>query len=59
VRDESEVEMSASEYKSGRRAALEREGYAVVLNLGDQRSDLDGGHAERALLMPNPFYFVD
>lgn len=59
VRDKSEQEMSASEYKSGRRAKLEREGYTVVLNLGDQHSDLDGGHAERTLLMPNPFYFVD
>jgi hypothetical protein len=30
----------------------------VVVNLGDQMSDLDGGHAERMYKLPNPFYFV-
>jgi hypothetical protein len=29
-----------------------------VVNLGDQESDLDGGHAERAFKLPNPFYFI-
>jgi hypothetical protein len=29
-----------------------------VVNMGDQESDLDGGHADRAFKLPNPFYFV-
>jgi hypothetical protein len=45
-------------YKAGQRAALEAAGYDVVVNLGDQESDLDGGHADRAFKYPNPFYFI-
>ncbi|KAA5833595.1 HAD family acid phosphatase [Saccharopolyspora hirsuta] len=46
-------------YKSGARADIERQGYRIVLNIGDQNSDLDGGHAERAVKLPNPMYEVD
>ena len=58
LRDPSESELKAAEFKAGRRAKLEEQGYAIVLNLGDQASDLAGGHAEQSLLMPNPFYQV-
>lgn len=47
-----------SEYKSGARAAIEAQGYTIIANLGDQQNDLDGGHAERTFLIPNPFYSV-
>jgi 5'-nucleotidase (lipoprotein e(P4) family) len=58
LRGPEESELKAAEYKAGRRAQLEEQGYAIVLNLGDQASDLAGGHAEQSLLMPNPFYQV-
>jgi predicted secreted acid phosphatase len=45
-------------YKAGNRAALAQRGYDVVVNMGDQESDLDGGHADRAFKLPNPFYFI-
>ncbi|GAA0525848.1 acid phosphatase [Saccharopolyspora subtropica] len=45
-------------YKSGARADIERQGYRIVLNVGDQQSDLDGGHAERPVKLPNPMYEV-
>src|SRR3954470_17624997 len=45
-------------FKSGERAKIERQGYDIVVNMGDQESDLDGGHADRAFKLPNPFYFV-
>ena len=45
-------------FKSSTRAQLERKGYDIVVNLGDQESDLDGGHADRAFKLPNPFYFI-
>jgi acid phosphatase len=45
-------------FKSSTRASLQRKGYDVIANVGDQESDLDGGHADRAFKLPNPFYFI-
>ena len=45
-------------YKAGARKAIEKRGYDVLVNVGDQESDLDGGHADRAFKLPNPFYFI-
>lgn len=45
-------------YKSETRAKIAAAGYQIVLNLGDQYSDLEGGYAERVLKLPNPFYFI-
>jgi len=45
-------------YKSGERAKIEQRGYRIVANVGDQESDLQGGHADRAFKLPNPFYFI-
>lgn len=47
---------SKDAYKSAERAAVEARGYRIILNVGDQQTDLDGGHAERAFKLPNPFY---
>jgi len=58
LRDQSERGLTAAEFKSSRRAKLEAEGYTVVLTVGDQQSDLDGGHSEHSMLVPNPFYHV-
>jgi predicted secreted acid phosphatase len=49
---------SVISYKSAARAAIERQGYMIVLNMGDQESDLAGGHAERTFKVPNPFYYI-
>jgi len=45
-------------FKASTRADVERRGYDIVANVGDQESDLDGGHADRAFKLPNPFYFI-
>jgi hypothetical protein len=45
-------------FKAAARAAIEAKGYDIVLNMGDQESDLDGGHADRAFKLPNPYYFI-
>ena len=45
-------------YKSGERAKYEAQGFDVVETIGDQWSDLAGGHAERAYKLPNPMYFL-
>jgi acid phosphatase len=45
-------------YKSAARADIEKHGYEIVANVGDQYSDLAGGHADVAYKLANPFYFL-
>lgn len=45
-------------FKSSQRAKIEQQGFDIALNIGDQESDLDGGHADRDFKLPNPFYFI-
>ena len=49
---------SAADYKAPARAKIEAEGYTILAAVGDQPSDLSGGHAERTFLVPNPFYRI-
>jgi predicted secreted acid phosphatase len=45
-------------WKARTRGRIARRGYRIVVNVGDQRSDLDGGHALRAFKLPNPMYVI-
>jgi hypothetical protein len=45
-------------YKSGEREKVEQQGFEILVNVGDQDSDLAGGHARRAFKLPNPMYFI-
>jgi acid phosphatase len=45
-----------AEFKAAARARLAAEGRVIVANVGDQESDLAGGHAERTFKLPGPFY---
>jgi predicted secreted acid phosphatase len=49
---------SAADFKTPERAKIESSGYTIIANVGDQPSDLVGGHAERSFKLPNPFYRV-
>ncbi len=49
---------STASFKAGERARIVMQGYQVLATLGDQPSDLAGGYAEKAFLMPNPFYRI-
>jgi predicted secreted acid phosphatase len=49
---------SAADYKAPARARIEAMGFTIIANVGDQPSDLSGGHAEAAFLLPNPFYRI-
>jgi predicted secreted acid phosphatase len=50
---------TVTEYKSGERAKIVAEGYTIVLNVGDQMSDLMGDpQAEHSVKLPNPFYLI-
>ena len=46
------------DYKSGARESIEEQGYKIVANVGDQYSDLAGGHSQVVFKLPNPFYFL-
>jgi HAD superfamily, subfamily IIIB (Acid phosphatase) len=46
------------QYKSGARAAIEQQGYDIIANVGDQYSDLAGGHEDIGFKLANPFYFL-
>jgi len=45
-------------FKSGVRKMLTDRHYDIILNVGDQRSDLDGGYARHRVKLPNPFYYL-
>jgi HAD superfamily, subfamily IIIB (Acid phosphatase) len=50
---------AVAEYKTKTRAAIEdKQKVKIIANVGDQHSDLSGGHAERIFKVPNPFYYV-
>lgn len=49
---------SAADFKAPERRKITEAGYSILLNLGDQESDLTGGYAERTFKLPNPIYFV-
>jgi predicted secreted acid phosphatase len=49
---------SAADFKAPVRSAIAAAGYTIIANMGDQPSDLAGGHAEKAFLLPNPFYRI-
>jgi predicted secreted acid phosphatase len=49
---------SAADFKAPKRAAIEQAGYTIIANVGDQPSDLGGGHAEKTFLLPDPLYRI-
>jgi predicted secreted acid phosphatase len=51
-------EKSISSYKISARQQIEKQGYDIILNIGDQESDLAGKHADKTFKLPNPYYFI-
>ncbi len=49
---------SVADFKGPQRRKIEEQGYTIILNLGDQESDLEGGYAERTFKLPNPVYYI-
>src|SRR5260370_13803048 len=47
---------SAVAFKTPVRIEIEKLGYTIIANMGDQPSDLIGGHAEKKFLLTDPFY---
>lgn len=46
------------EFKAQTRKHIEKKGYRIVENWGDQWSDLKGRHADHAVKLPNPRYYL-
>ncbi|MBZ6093615.1 MULTISPECIES: HAD family acid phosphatase [Streptomyces] len=42
-----------AEFKTSKRAQIEADGYTIVANIGNNTSDLVGGHAERTFKLPD------
>ena len=58
LRDGEYTKAPAATYKTAMRKKLQKEGYDIILNLGDQQSDLTGGYADKTLKLPNPYYLI-
>jgi hypothetical protein len=52
------AEADTEQFKSSTRASIEQAGYRIVVNVGDQQSDLDGGYAKQEFKLPDPFYYI-
>lgn len=59
LRDDHERNMDTTYYKSQARKKIVDQHYRIILNVGDQWSDLNGKPAaEVSVKLPNPFYFL-
>jgi acid phosphatase len=59
LRQPEQASATAQAYKSAARAAIQAQGYKIVLNVGDQWSDLKGApEAEFSVKYPDPYYFL-
>jgi predicted secreted acid phosphatase len=57
-RPASDHNSSVIPFKSHARKAIQRRGYTILANIGDQRSDLAGGAARKAFKLVNPIYII-
>lgn len=59
LRTPEQAGLTAEKYKSAERAKLVAQGYTLLLNVGDQWSDLRGTpEAEYSVKYPDPYYFL-
>lgn len=49
---------NVAQFKQSMRKMITDKGYKIIVNLGDQYSDLCGGYTEMNFKLPNPFYYV-
>lgn len=52
----SDSSLSNLSFKSDERRKISQKGYRILVTIGDQESDLEGGYSERGYKLPNPFY---
>lgn len=52
------IKLPAKDYKTEMRKQITEQGYIILLNIGDQESDLVGGYADKTFKVPNPYYLI-
>jgi predicted secreted acid phosphatase len=57
-RPKGDQQPSVIPYKTQARTQIEEAGYTIIASIGDQDSDLAGGHAAKTFKLPNPFYYL-
>lgn len=59
LRSPAQAKQTTIAYKSSARKTIADAGYRIILNVGDQFSDLKGApEAELSVKLPNPFYYI-
>jgi predicted secreted acid phosphatase len=58
TRQNDQLGQPAAPYKTAARKAIERKGLKILVNIGDQKSDLSGGFSVKRFKLPNPMYFT-
>jgi predicted secreted acid phosphatase len=48
--------LSIQDFKTAARRHILAQGYDIIMNIGDQNADIQGGYAEIKVKLPNPFY---
>lgn len=48
----------ADVYKSAMRKKITEDGYTIIINIGDQKSDLTGAYSGKTFKLPDPYYFI-
>ncbi|AUY53338.1 HAD family acid phosphatase [Streptomyces sp. CB01881] len=52
-RDLDDLFQPVQDFKTAQRAAVEAEGYTIIANVGNNTTDLEGGHADRTFKLPD------
>ncbi len=47
-----------ADFKIKEREKIIKDGYRIILNIGDQYSDFQGGFYDKGFKYPNPFYYI-
>jgi hypothetical protein len=60
TRPDDDTNSSIVPFKSGERARIQRDGFTIIANIGDQDSDLANSSGDYCgFKLPNPFYFIE
>ena len=56
MRPKNRAHETNARFKTRERRRITAHGYRIIINVGDQASDLRGGYADRGFKLPNPMY---
>ncbi|MGW3426983.1 HAD family acid phosphatase [Streptomyces melanosporofaciens] len=53
VRHLPDLFQNVADYKTAKRAEIEKNGYTIIANIGNSATDISGGHAEKSFKLPD------